>query len=91
MKKLPQKIINLRKRVDILDRAIIDKIAQRLGVVKKINALKKKYDYPLYDAARETTIRDRRQRVAKKLGLAPKFLDQIFEVIIKEGKSENLF
>ncbi|QJC37476.1 bifunctional chorismate mutase/prephenate dehydrogenase [Enterobacteriaceae endosymbiont of Donacia thalassina] len=77
----------LRNKIDILDLKLLDILSERLKLVKEIGLIKNKYGLPLYVPEREKSIINTKKKEAKKKGISPSFIENIFRYIINESYS----
>jgi len=76
----------LRKQIDKLDEQILEVLAERFEVVKKIDLVKKRQDFPVFDFTREKHLFKRIEGISQKLHLNKKFTKTLFGLIITESK-----
>lgn len=79
-------IFELRKEIDKIDKDIINLIAKRYDVVKKIGNQKKKNNLDIKDCNREKWLHAYHESLSIKFELEPKAIQKIFAIIIKEAK-----
>ncbi|QJC38287.1 bifunctional chorismate mutase/prephenate dehydrogenase [Enterobacteriaceae endosymbiont of Donacia marginata] len=77
----------LRNEIDILDLKLLNIISERLKLVKQIGLIKNKHGLPLYVPERERYIINLKKKEAKKKGMSPNFIEDIFYRIINESYS----
>ncbi|QJC38706.1 bifunctional chorismate mutase/prephenate dehydrogenase [Enterobacteriaceae endosymbiont of Donacia fulgens] len=77
----------LRKEIDILDLKLLNILSKRLKLVKKIGLIKNKYGLSLYVPQREKYIINLKKKEAKKIGISPNFIEDIFYRIFNESYS----
>jgi chorismate mutase len=71
----------LREDIDSVDRALIQALARRFRIIGRIGELKREAGIPIVQAQRRNQLyRDRRERGGK-LGLDPRFVQRVFELI----------
>lgn len=80
------KLDKLRKKIDQVDRKIIDLVGQRLAVVKKISEIKKKDKIPVTDKKRETEVMAKIRSYSASNNISVQLAESIFRLIIKENK-----
>lgn len=77
---MKNKLDGLRKQIDEIDESIINLLAKRMKIVKKVGLLKKKQNIPAFDSVRWQKV------IKSKKG----FIKKIWEIIHKEAlKIEN--
>ena len=84
----------LRLQLDGLDRQLMEVIALRMDVVKKVGVIKEKYQIPLMQSDRVNSMKLERQQLSEKLGLPYEFTDKLFDLLIEtamklEGELET--
>jgi len=79
-------IPQLRESIDVLDRQILELVAERLRLVMQVGEVKRSLGLEVYDAARE---KDLLERVAKAAPapLTAAMAQRIFQCIIEESRS----
>lgn len=86
-KKSGKTIIDLRKKIDMIDREIITTISKRLSIVKEIGTLKKQQRIKVKDAKREQKLHAVHERLAKKKHINPTTIHGIFTLLMKESRA----
>ncbi len=76
----------LRQQINDIDHEILQKIAQRFTVVKKVGALKKGLNKEVFDSERETKLATLHQKISKNMNIDPKLADAVFTLIIEESR-----
>ncbi len=83
-----QKLISpQRKKIDAIDKKLIELLAKRNDIVMLVGEIKKKYGVQIKDEKREKEIKQVRSQLAVKYGLNAKRLDEVFEAIISWSRS----
>ena len=77
---------SLRERITHIDREIIEKLAERFSVAKKIGNIKRQSGNPIEDVQREQTLAELHNTLARSLGLNCEFIGELFGRIISESK-----
>jgi len=77
---------DLRKRIDSLDREIIELIAERTSVTRQIGDAKKDIGKPIEDKIRERKVLDHVRQMAESKGLNPAEIERIYQGIIAVSK-----
>jgi chorismate mutase / prephenate dehydrogenase len=80
------KLNNMRNKIDRLDNKLIKLLSKRLRLSKRFIQSKLKNNLPLKDVKREKYILDKNKKLAKKLKLDPKFIEDISKKILNESK-----
>ena len=74
----------LRARIDELDRALIDVVAERLAVCREVADVKGHSDTPVIQPARVRAVLTTRRQQAIEQGIDPDFAEQLFRVLLAE-------
>ncbi len=80
------KLKDLRKNIDQIDSEIVSLITKRQKVVEAVVGLKKANDIPVYHPAREEDLISERRSQARKIGLNPDFVEEVFRIIIRQSR-----
>ncbi len=75
----------LRKKIDGIDRQILEILAKRMEVVSKVAEYKKENKVALKQHRREKQLIERNRAIAKELGLSEDFVENICRTIINES------
>lgn len=75
-------LIELRKKVDEIDKGILNLLYERVALAKKIGLLKRKLKLPIKDLSREEEVYSRVTQIANEKGLNKNFVKNIFKEII---------
>jgi len=76
-----------RTEIDEIDTKIVELLAQRLELCRKIGEFKKKNNLPIQNKEREKQIIKDQVRKLKELGFDDqKFVQELFEVIMKKAR-----
>ena len=88
---VPNRLQELRDRLDAIDGAIVDAIAERQAVVAAIGELKQNTGSPLRHYAREREVIERGMARARELGVSERVAREILETLIHHslGKQEH--
>ena len=78
-------IKSLRDKINDFDNSIIETLARRMKVVKKVGEFKKKHDLPLCDRKRQAEVLRMRVKQGKKKGLNEKFIKNFYGLIFNEA------
>src|SRR5262245_19962559 len=80
--KPPAAMLELRKRVDSLDREVLELLAKRTRIVAEVAAVKRAEGVQIRDFQREREVLDDRRARAEALGLAPGPIESIYRQIM---------
>lgn len=88
---VPERLLELRRRLDEIDTAIVDHIAERQAVVAEIGELKQTEGSPLRHYAREREVIERGMARARDRGVSERVAREILETLIHHslGKQEH--
>ncbi len=89
-KKFKPTITSLRKKINTLDKEIIETISKRLSIVEEIGALKKQQQIKIKDSTRENKLHNLHETLAKKKHIDPKTIHHIFTLLMKESRRAQL-
>lgn len=78
---MSRELLNLRKKIDGLDRRLVKVLAERFLLTEKVGVYKKKNKLKPYDKKRETEMMKIREVWAKKYRLDPAAVKKIFQFI----------
>lgn len=76
---------NWRKQIDAIDKKIIDSLAERIEIVKKIGKYKKEKKISALDKKRWQEILQYNLSKAQRLGLPKKFIKDLLNLIHKQS------
>ncbi len=75
----------LRKQIDKIDNSIINSLARRIQIVKKIGQYKKSKNIPPFDKFRWQQVLTTIMKKSKSLGLDQKMIKKIYHLIHKQS------
>ncbi|MCU0428359.1 MAG: bifunctional 3-deoxy-7-phosphoheptulonate synthase/chorismate mutase type II [Cytophagaceae bacterium] len=75
----------LRRKIDNIDREIIETLAARMAIVEKIGEYKKENNVTTYQVKRWDDIMKNRAELAKKMNLNTEFITEIYKIIHEES------
>ena len=81
---IPERLLTARKSIDNLDAALIHILAERFRLTGEVGLLKKDFDLPPADPAREAEQVKRLRKLADDAGHDPTFAEKLLAFIIKE-------
>lgn len=79
---------DLRKRIDEINAEIIALLSKRLAITAQIAKVKKEQGLPVFDPAREAEQRTRLHELAKKQGLSPSVIEEMFNLFVDYSKTQ---
>ncbi|WP_080805396.1 bifunctional chorismate mutase/prephenate dehydrogenase [Desulfamplus magnetovallimortis] len=79
-------IKNLRDTIDDIDEQILTLIAKRLKEVKKVVALKKEHNMPVFHPAREEDLISKLRSHANSSGVDADFIEDLYRVILRNSR-----
>ncbi|RKS84529.1 chorismate mutase [Orbus hercynius] len=83
-------LIELRDKIDEVDRAILSLITKRLALVTEVGEVKSQHGIPIYDPKREAEMLTKRRNEAELVGVAPNLIEDILRRLMRESyNSEN--
>ena len=74
-------IEKLRKEIDVIDHSIVLQLSKRFDVVRRVGLLKKRHGIQALDKSRWQKVLEKISIAAKKQGISPKLLINIYELI----------
>lgn len=77
---------DLRRRIDAVDEALVELLAQRRRVVEQVGELKRARGLPLYHPAREEDLISRRRGQAEAVGLDPDLVEDVFRRLLRSSR-----
>lgn len=82
-------LLQLRNEIDELDRQLVDLIAKRRQVTKKVGELKSKVGMPIYDPVREASLFAKRRDQAKEQGVNADLIEDILRRMMRDSYSSQ--
>jgi chorismate mutase-like protein len=79
-------ISDLRESIDRIDRQIVQLLAERLELVKRVGEIKRGHGLNVHDPARERDLLDKVAKAAPE-PLTPDIAERIFQCIIQESRN----
>ncbi|MBF0467884.1 MAG: bifunctional chorismate mutase/prephenate dehydrogenase [Desulfamplus sp.] len=76
----------LREKIDDIDAEILTLISNRLEEVKKVVALKRRHNMPVFHPAREEDLISKQRSEAQTYGIDPDFIEDIYRVILRNSR-----
>jgi len=77
---------SLRREIDALDEQIVDLLARRHAKVQSAVAVKKAAGLPIYHPAREEDLISQRRAQARRAGLDPDHVEELYRCIIRQSR-----
>lgn len=77
------KLNTLRKKIDNIDKKILDLIAQRLGVVQEIGREKRRIGIEIIDKEREEAIFNDLIKSGQEKKVSPEIIESVWKILIK--------
>lgn len=78
-------IMDLRSQIDLIDKELIQLLANRMDIAEKIGEYKKQNNISIYQKTRWNEILEKAMERAEPLGLTAGFMDKILKVIHQES------
>jgi len=85
-----EKLLEMRRRIDAIDKELLQLLAKRVKLAAEIAVIKKKLGREVRDEEREKEILQRAREEATKLGLEPSFVETFMRVVISGGVGEEV-
>jgi chorismate mutase len=81
-------IPELRKKIDAMNRKLVELLGERLEVAREIARLKKQERLPILDASREDAIKAEMRVLAKEHGISPPIVEEMFQILLDYTRLE---
>ncbi|BDU38409.1 bifunctional chorismate mutase/prephenate dehydrogenase [Vibrio nigripulchritudo] len=75
----------LRDQIDLVDKQMVDLLAQRLALVEKVGEVKSEHGLPIYVPEREAAMLASRREEAEKQGVPPQLIEDILRRTMRES------
>ncbi|MBE2893752.1 bifunctional chorismate mutase/prephenate dehydrogenase [Spirabiliibacterium falconis] len=75
----------LRDKIDRVDKALLELLAQRLALVAQVGEVKHQYGLPVYAPEREAQMLAARRQEAEQCGVSPDLIEDILRRIMRES------
>ncbi|MGR5119644.1 bifunctional chorismate mutase/prephenate dehydrogenase [Vibrio astriarenae] len=75
----------LRDQIDVVDKQMLDLLAQRLALVEKVGEVKSEHGLPIYAPDREAAMLASRRAEAEKKGVPPQLIEDILRRTMRES------
>ena len=79
----------LRVEIDGVDKALVEVLAKRFEISRRIGQCKKEQGLPPRDERREREMLQQRKALAKEHGIDPDLVDSIFQAVLNKVVQEN--
>ncbi|MBG81235.1 MAG: bifunctional chorismate mutase/prephenate dehydrogenase [Phycisphaerae bacterium] len=79
---VPPDLLELRERIDALDRRFVELLAERNDLVAKVADVKRNSGYPIRDSGREQRMLEARRTLGLADGISPEVVESLFRVIL---------
>ena len=79
-------IEQLRRQISEIDAQLIELLALRQSVARKIGDFKKQSNLPVLDTTREALLREYHQQLSEQHQLAPQMVCKVFDILIEESR-----
>lgn len=80
-----EKLSKKRRRIDSIDKKLLDVISLRLKIVRQICEIKKQLGMDVYQPKRISDLLKKRRSLAKKHNIDGDFAEALYKVIIEES------
>jgi chorismate mutase len=77
-----EEMVELREEINRLNREILDRLAERVGVARAIADVKRRFGRSIVDAVRERVVLDQARAQARERGVNPDAVERIYRAII---------
>lgn len=84
-----QKLEQLRKKIDVIDAAIIKKLQQRQKLTRQIGQYKALHNIPVKDQAREDHLLKHYEALSEQQGLPPLLVTRLFKIIFTYSRKQQ--
>jgi len=81
------KLTSLRKKLNVIDNQLLKLLSKRQQVIVSVVKLKKNQQLKIHQPERELEIINHKTKLARKLGLNPKYIKDLFQLILTESKN----
>lgn len=79
----------LRREIDAIDDRIVDLLAQRQGIVRRVAAIKGRHGIPVLVPERIDQVKERNAARAATQGLDPDFIRRLYDLVIEAACAEE--
>ncbi|MEP2651179.1 MAG: chorismate mutase, partial [Paraglaciecola sp.] len=85
MPELPNELDGLSESIEVIDKQIVELLAQRAELTTKVGEYKSKSGSPIYVAEAEASIITSRKSEAKRQGVSPVLIEDLMRRIMRES------
>jgi chorismate mutase len=78
-------IQQLRNQIDQIDRGILDLLSERFQLIESIKKEKKQNGFCIQDIEREQFLLEDRNKYGESIGVHPRLIEKMFQLIIEES------
>ncbi|WP_448211358.1 bifunctional chorismate mutase/prephenate dehydrogenase [Colwellia sp. MEBiC06753] len=89
MKDISKALANYRQEIDALDSELVELLAKRRQITRKIGALKSEVGMPIYAPDREAALLKERREQASERGVNPKLIEDILRRMMQDSYSSQ--
>ena len=82
---MAQELNALRDKIDVVDRQLLDLLAQRLVLVGEVGEVKSRHGLPIYAPDREASMLARRRVEAELLGVPGDLIEDVLRRVMRES------
>ena len=79
-------LATLREEIDAIDERLVELLARRHATVQQVTALKQSLRLPVYHPAREEDLVSRRREQARRAGLDPDHVEELYRCILRQSR-----
>ncbi len=80
---------DFRKEIDSIDHQMVDQLSKRQNLVERVVALKKAHNLSVYHPAREENLISDRRQQARRAGLDPDYVEELYRIILRRSRVEQ--
>jgi len=81
---VPPELAEARRSIDDLDAVLVQVLAKRFAITRRVGQLKAELALPAADPVREAQQRRRVRQLAEEAGLDPEFAERVLTLIVTE-------
>lgn len=79
---VPPELLKMREEIDALDQALIDVLAKRYDVVRRVGEFKTEHDMEAVQPVRAQAVKDRAVDLGEAKGLDREFTRKLYDLVI---------